>query len=85
MHSIIKANPNKPCEQKLNWSFTQKTTKGSTFSDTGMGVIGITRAGAFIFNHLATGDGSGINDVANHIDGELESLDACAGHSDNNC
>jgi hypothetical protein len=50
-----------------------------------MGVIGVTRAGAFIFNHLATADGSGINDVANHVDGEALSLDACYGHSDKNC
>lgn len=69
----------------MSWTFTQKTDKGSTFTDTGMGVIGVTRAGAFIFNHLATADGSGINDVANHVDGEALSLDACYGHSDKNC
>jgi hypothetical protein len=50
-----------------------------------MGIIGITRAGASIYNHLATADGSGVNDVANHVDGEALSLDACYGHSDNKC
>jgi len=50
-----------------------------------MGPIGLTRAGAIIFNHLATADGTGLNDVANHVEGEALSLDACYGHSDNKC
>jgi hypothetical protein len=83
MHSIVKANPNKPCEQKVDWKFTEKTTVPTTLTTTGAGIIGMSRNGGTIYNHLASFDGTGLNDVANHVEGEAESLDACYGHSDN--
>jgi len=48
-----------------------------------LGVIGILKTGAFLFNHLAAPKPP--NDVANHPDNEQPSLDGCAGHATKTC
>lgn len=53
------------------------------FSETGMGIIGVLKTGAFLHNHKS--NRNGINDVANHPDNEQPSLDECHGHAGGTC
>ena len=54
-------------------------TKSNTYTEYGMGPVGIAFTGAFFYNHLSTPQGS------TAVFNEKPSFDTCNGHSDRNC
>ena len=79
-----KPNPNNVCEDKRRLTIPRNPKVNDQYTkpiETELGPIGILKTGAFLYNHLAHGNGT----IANHADTEKESFDSCHGHADPNC
>ena len=76
-------NRNNVCIQPVTITLPIAPQLRRKLRDTGMGVIGVLKTGAFMYNHLS--NRNGVNDVANHPDNEQPSLDKCHGHAGGNC
>ena len=78
-----KPNPNNVCEDKRRLTIPRNPQVNDQYTkpiETELGPIGILKTGAFLYNHLAHGNGT----IANHADTEKESFDSCHGHADPN-
>ncbi|CAD7965051.1 unnamed protein product [Amoebophrya sp. A120] len=78
------AAPNEICEQPREYKLKLKPVRISNTipkKKTPLGVIGVLRTGAFLYNPFANREGS----VAFHPSNELQFLDNCAGHADEQC
>ncbi|CAL4110319.1 unnamed protein product [Meganyctiphanes norvegica] len=75
----VHANPNDACPHEVYMAVPANPTKGDTFNSYGMGIVGISISGGFLYNHLSSPAG----DLA--VYNEWESFDTCNGHSDQFC
>jgi arylsulfatase A-like enzyme len=78
-----RTNPNVVCLQPVTATLPLVPQLSGTFTETNMGVIGILKTGAFLYNHKS--NHNGVDDVANHANNEQPSLDTCHGHADQQC
>lgn len=83
-HDRERENPNPVCLHPSELTIPLNPSQDPNgFKETGMGVIGILKTGAFLYNHKSNRDG--VDDVANHPDNEQPGLDGCHGHSGGTC
>lgn len=75
---VNKRNPHRVCEHNKSLLVDKNPVLGTIYKNTKMGVIGILKTGAFLFNHL-TNEGT----VA--VVSEKETLDSCHGHASPHC
>jgi YHYH protein len=75
------ANAGFVCLQPSTMTVPSQPVLSGSFNSTPIGVIGILKTGAFVYNHLS--NTLGIDDIAK--DNEGVSLDQCYGHHDQSC
>jgi YHYH protein len=68
------------CPYPITVTLPMNPTPAETMRETPLGIIGVLKTGAFVYNHL-----TGTHAVANHEAGEKRSLDKCDGHADPSC